>query len=396
MDRTYGTVGAVAVVLVAAVAVVSAGGAPLGSGGPDDPTATPGEPTGTPEAATGTPDNTTAAPSAEGTTLHYDGARLSLSGAPNQRIEGESDLPAGTELVVRLTSEDATSPFLLSQSATVGEDGTFAVTVDLAHVSEDTAARATVVRDGAELANVSAEVTAVADVTPADGSDESATGTTFVHDGDRLTLAALENETVRGETDLDPGTELRVRLASESGRSPFLVQETATVADDGTFAVTVDLVGVVNGTAFSATAHHDGESVATAEGVVIGGQNDASPVDEPVGDSTAEPVNETDRVADEDYNTTLDYDGDTLTVESAPNRTVGGETDLAPGTNVTVRLESAAGSSPFLKSATATVGEDGRFEAEFNVTGVDPGSEFEVTVRHEGDTLALADGEVVE
>ncbi|WP_123539354.1 BGTF surface domain-containing protein [Halosimplex salinum] len=373
-QRTYGTVGAVAVVLVAAAAVVSAGGVPLGGDDPVEATETPGQ-------------------AANATTIDHAGDRLSLDGAPNQTVAGETDLAPGTELAVRIVSDEADSPFLVTQTATVDDDGTFAATVDLAHVSEDAAAWATVVRDGAELANVSARITAVEGATPTDGPGESESGTNIAYEGDRLTLAALENETIRGESDLAAGTEVTVRLASSSSSSPFLMQETATVAEDGTFVASVDLVGVANGTTFEATVRHDGESVADADGVVIGGQNDVSPVDESDGNRTAVPVDGTDDV--DDHNTTLDYDGETLTLEAGPNQSVAGETDLDPGTNVSVRLRSTGG-NPFLVTSTATVAEDGRFDAEFNMTAVSPGATFEVTVRHDDDRIATADGEVVE
>ncbi|WP_436931378.1 BGTF surface domain-containing protein [Halosimplex halobium] len=378
MNRTYGTVGAVAVVLVAAVAAVSAGGVPLGDG-PVDATDTPGA---------------TDAPVASGTTVAHDGAHLSLKGAPRQTIAGETDLSPGTELAVRIVS-DGDSPFLRSESTAVGEDGGFSATVDLSGVSEDAPARVTVVRDGTELANVSARVSAVAGVTPTDDSDGTESGTAFDHEGDRLTLAALENATVRGETDLAPGSEVTVRLTSTAGASPFLVQRTATVADDGTFAAEIDLVGVANGTTFEAVVRHDGADIASAEGVVIGGKNDVSTTDTSDENWTKQPVNDTSPVAAENHSTSLDYDGDALTVESAPDQSIAGETDLPAGTEVTLRLTST-GSSPFLKGATATVTEDGRFSAAVNMSAVAPGSTFEVTVRHDHDTIAIADGEVVE
>ncbi|WP_135365593.1 BGTF surface domain-containing protein [Halosimplex halophilum] len=376
MNRTYGTVGAVAVVLVAAVAAVSAGGVPLGGDGPADSTATPG-------------------PAGNGTTVAHDGAHLSLDGAPNQTIAGETDLSPETELAVRVVS-DGDSPFLVSESTTVAEDGAFSATVDLSHVSEDASAWVTVVRDGAELANVSARVSAVAGVTPTDGSGDAESGTAFVYDGDRLAVAALENATVRGETALAPGSELTVRLTSTAGASPFLVQRTATVDEDGTFVAEVDLVGVDNGTTFEAVARHDGADLASAEGVVIGGDNVVSTTNTSQGNLTMVPVNDTSPVADEDHNTTLDYDGDALTLEPASDRSIAGETDLPAGTEVTIRLRSAGDSSPFLKSAAATVTEDGRFSAAVNMSAVPAGSTFEVTVRHDGDTVATADGEVVE
>jgi hypothetical protein len=376
VNRAYGTVGAVAVVLVAAVAAVSAGGVPLG------------------DAQTGPA--ATDAPAGNGTTIHHEGVRLALDGAPNQTVTGVSDLKPGTDVAVRVVSDDATSPFIVSRTTTVDEDGAFSAAFDLSGVSEDTSAWATVVRDGAELVNVSARVTAVESATPADDSGADAeSGSAFAHEGDRLTLAALENETVRGETNLSPGTDVTLRLSSTSGGSPFVVQRSTAVAEDGTFAVEVDLVGVANGTTLEAIAHHDGAEVASTQGVVIGGKNDISPTDANEGNWTKVPVNDTSPVAAQNHSTTLDYEGDALTLESAPEQSIAGETNLSAGAEVALRLTST-GASPFLKSATATVTEDGRFSTAVNTSAVAPGSTFDVTVRHDGDTIALADGEVIE
>ena len=385
-DRGHAIAGLAAVVLLAAVAVVSAGAVPLGPAASDlasdDAT------------VTDTPD--TAAD--EGATLDYDGDRLSLAGAPNQTVAGEADLAVGSELTVRLQSTGG-SPFLHQATTTVGDDGGFAATVDLSAVSENAAAAVSVRHDGAELVNASARVTAVEGATPTDGADEGESGTRFVSAGDRLTVAALDNETVRGETDRDPGTELTVRLQSTGG-SPFLIQETATVADDGGVVADVDLVGTDNGTTFEATASHDGERIAGADGVVIGGNNTVSTTNTSEGDLTRVPVTEANQTADRDHDTTLDYDGDRLTLSAAPNQTVAGETDLAPGTNVTVRLRSSDAANPFLRMLTATVSDDGRFTATTNMTAVEPGATFEATVRydgdHDGDTIAVADGVVTE
>ncbi|WP_459194666.1 BGTF surface domain-containing protein [Halosimplex sp. J119] len=372
--QTYGTVGIVAVVLVAALAVVSAGGVPLGGDAPADATATPG--------------------GADGTVVHHDGSHLSLEGAPNQTIGGETDLAPGTELAVRVVSDEPASPFLVSETTTVDEDGAFSATTDLALVDADADAWVTVYGNGTELANVSARIDAVEGETPTDGPDSDG-APSLEYEGDRLTLAALENETVRGETNLSAGSEVTVRLTSTSDASPFLVQNTATIGEDGAFAAPVDLVGIANGSTFEAVVRHDGETLASAEGIVVGGINE-EPTADPTPTNRTGTVAESSRVAEEDHNTTLDYDGDKLTVESAIDQKIAGETDLSAGTNVTLRVVSSGGKNPFLKSAIATVSEDGRFTGGFNMTGIPSGTTIEVVVYHDGEQIAVADGEVVE
>jgi hypothetical protein len=52
--------------------------------------------------------------------------------------------------------------------------------------------------------------------------------------------------------------------------------------------------------------------------------------------------------------------------------------------------------SRFLRGAAATVTDDGELATAVNMSWVSPGATFEVAVRHDGDTIAVADGEVVE
>lgn len=86
-------------------------------------------------------------------------------------------------------------------------------------------------------------------------------------------------------------------------------------------------------------------------------------------------------------NTTVDHDGEAVTLVTGPNATVTGETPLDPGTELTLRLRSS-GSSPFIRSTATTVGEDGRFAASFDLTAVSDGAEATLTVRGDGEQLA--------
>ena len=65
-------------------------------------------------------------------------------------------------------------------------------------------------------------------------------GTTIATDGEELVLKAAENQTVRGETDLAPGTTLSLNVEGEA----FLQTTTTTVTDEGTFNATLDLSSV--------------------------------------------------------------------------------------------------------------------------------------------------------
>lgn len=68
----------------------------------------------------------------------------------------------------------------------------------------------------------------------------------------------------------------------------------------------------------------------------------------------------------------FDTDADVIVLETGPEQTITGTTSLDEGTSVTVRMRSVNGSEPFLKSAKATVEQDGEFTAVFDTTGIVP------------------------
>mgnify|MGYP000274067318 CR=1 FL=1 len=86
-------------------------------------------------------------------------------------------------------------------------------------------------------------------------------------------------------------------------------------------------------------------------------------------------------------------EGETLTLDPAASQAVEGRTDLAAGAEIAIRLQ-ANGGQPFLKSESTTVESDGTFAATFNMSGVEPGTAFEVTVSHNGTAVIEADGRV--
>lgn len=198
----------------------------------------------------------------------------------------------------------------------------------------------------------------------------------LVHDGDALTLENDPDQVIEGTTGLDAGTAVTVRLQSTNASSPFIKQTTATVDEDGRYEATVDLNDLEVGTQFRATVVHDSEELANVSGEVVEGSVDRNEA------SDGEPK-------------VVEYEGDALTLQSAPEQAVEGTTDLAAGTEVTVQLRSSGAGQPFLKQATTTVGEDGRLEATFDLSSVEPGAAFTVTVRADGETVDEAPGEVV-
>ncbi|MEF8915676.1 BGTF surface domain-containing protein [Natronomonas sp.] len=200
----------------------------------------------------------------------------------------------------------------------------------------------------------------------------------LVYEGETLELDAAEDQTIRGQTDLDEGEEVTVRLKS-SGSSPFLMQQTATVDDEGAFEATFDLSGVMDNQSFETTVVHDDEELLNETGEVHATDDDG---DDGNGEESDDTVFETN-------------DDGTIELAAAEGQVVRGQTDLEPGTEVTVRLRSSS-ENPFLMQRQVTIEEDGSFEAAFDLSNVEPGSPFEARLRADGEVIDDASGEVTE
>ncbi|MFC7136846.1 BGTF surface domain-containing protein [Halobaculum litoreum] len=114
----------------------------------------------------------------------------------------------------------------------------------------------------------------VAGVAAAQGATEVTTvnGTVRVH--------AAEDATIEGTTDLDPGTNVTVRLRSTGETQPsFIATEEATVREDGTFAIGHDFSQHAPGDTFSVTVLYDDATVAEVEGRVVAADAAVTPTE---------------------------------------------------------------------------------------------------------------------
>lgn len=85
---------------------------------------------------------------------------------------------------------------------------------------------------------------------------------------DRFPFAPAEQQVVSGETHLDPGTELTVRVRSDTSSNPFLSQKTTYITENGSFAAVFDMSDVAPNTAITITVLSNGtELVDRAERV---------------------------------------------------------------------------------------------------------------------------------
>ncbi|SFR74721.1 PGF-CTERM protein [Halogeometricum rufum] len=86
-----------------------------------------------------------------------------------------------------------------------------------------------------------------------------------------------------------------------------------------------------------------------------------------------------------------------VNVSAASGQTVAGETTVAPGTELSLRVRSSGDTQPsFLKTASVYVTEDGTYEGTFDFSEQQAGDTFEVTVRGGAADSLTVDGNVGE
>ena len=118
-----------------------------------------------------------------------------------------------------------------------------------------------------------------------------------------------------------------------------------------------------------------------------------SPIDY-IQDGTEERVNTRFTTEDPDVSLNLNQDN-VLEVKKSANATVSFDTNLAPGSEVDVRIRSVRSSPSFLLPNTATVRPNGKVITVFDTSELDSGSRFTITIRGAGEELASEDGILV-
>lgn len=207
--------------------------------------------------ATATPDVTVAT----------DDDELTLRSGPGQVVAGNTTLPAGTELSVRVRSTGG-QPFLQTVLTTVDDRGRYRAVFDLTEVSVDTPVSVVVHRSGDPLTTVEATVAPCATACDATRPADPAATTSLVLDDGRLTLGAAAGRAIRGETSLPPGTTLAVRVKSAGGDSPFIFSRNAVVGEDGRFRAVYNLSEIEPGAPISVTVVTNETQVVRADGQV--------------------------------------------------------------------------------------------------------------------------------
>jgi PGF-CTERM protein len=111
--------------------------------------------------------STAAVTAQSGVSIAHEGDELTVPPAEKATISGESDLPAGTTLTVRVQSTGDTEPRFIrtADDVTVSEDGSFSATFDFSNRSAGDTFEVTVVRNGTALASTEGRVSADAETT---------------------------------------------------------------------------------------------------------------------------------------------------------------------------------------------------------------------------------------
>lgn len=78
---------------------------------------------------------------------------------------------------------------------------------------------------------------------------------------DEISVQQASGQTISGETTLEPGTELSVRVTGTDAGSPFVKPLSATVQDDGTFSTTADFSDNARGANFTVDVRYNSTSL---------------------------------------------------------------------------------------------------------------------------------------
>lgn len=266
------------------------------------------------------------AAASESATLVFGGPRHELEAGPGQVVRGETALPAGTPVDVYVQSTDDESPrFIRSEEAVVAADGTFRATFDLSSVAGGRGITVSVHGSGGELASETGATVECADACA--NPDPASPSATIDAEDENVTLSAGPGRTVRGTTNLTPGTTLSVRLVGTGDRS-FVYEQSAVVGADGRFRGTFDLSSVPAPQPATVTVTQNGTQLTSRSGTIRPCQSACSP---PPTESTDSGETERNETLYDDLNTVEATQGEIARIEltfepETSTLTIGGPT----------------------------------------------------------------------
>lgn len=207
---------------------------------------------------------------------------LELTAAESQVIHGQSDLPAGEDVAVSLSSTGQ-NPFRLTNRTVTEEDGEFKTTVDLSHVPANTSFTLSVRHGGEQIGSTTGVINVTNQQQRGDKSDNAESNDlqdalTLAYEGEQMELENAGNRTIAGAGDITANHTVRIRLRG-SGETPFLLTEQAEVDRHGNYKaiVNMDELDVPPGTEFdiNVVAYGEDERLqTTGTGVVVESEDD--------------------------------------------------------------------------------------------------------------------------
>jgi len=325
---------------------------------------------------------------------------LSISGS-RIRIDPSTDLAGATTYAVRIDAGALTDTVLSTN--------------EFGGIADDTTLRFTTIDSTAPTASAGSNVTVVA------GESVSFDGSNSTDDVD---IVSYEWDFDDGETDetgptpahpfAKAGTyEVELTVADDAGNTDtdtvtvtaeaLGLNAAATEADIVTGSpLTVDVTASRGDRAFTATLSDardrpvetvtgtldpDGTGTVNfgAENITAGsGPYTVAVVDDASG-ATAATGTVTVTAANADLDT--DPDGD-MHLRAASKQTIAGETNVAPGTQITVRVRGSDTGSPFIEPLETSVEADGTFVASGDFSHRAAGTNYTIEVRQDGTTLS--------
>lgn len=241
------------------------------------------------------------------------------------------------------------------------------------------------------------EQTTTAEATPLPSDAADSDSITVLPSEDRIVVDPEAEQTIRGETTFEAGTNLSLRVKAVTGRK-YLQARQVSVNESGEFNATFDFSVADPGSTFELVVVGPGETREAVPGRVDGSW--VPPKDGTDDDTVSEDDTETG-----DYPLPSDGDdSDAITVlpteknfslESATGRVVRGETSLEPGTELNIRIRSIEGRN-FIKSADTEVGEFGTFSTRFDFDRIPSGTTFVLRVAGPNGTVEEVPGRVVD
>jgi len=200
---------------------------------------------------------------------------------------------------------------------------------------------------------------------------------------DRVLVRSADEQVIRGDTNVAPGTLLEVRTESDSAGGPFLETPVARVTRQRTFSVEVDYFADVDpGTNFTVAVRRGGDRISDEYAGTVGGEERASvSVDD-------QSVGGTDRVVVVDRATLSDGGFVAVRYGSATGPVIGASSYLDPGPHADVRVgldETLSAEATIF----ATVHVDDDADNLFGFPGTDPPYRVNDTVVADSASVAV-------